>query len=582
MRESRRNKILNWAIIVVIIANIAVFSSFSSILISQISKTQPSMGEVLRVATTANPATMDPIDAWDSVSNNMLDQVVETLIAYDLSDPNLPLVGRLTESWYWPNNKTIVFQLRENVFFHDGSRFTADCVLHTIKRINYFGNWSGTLPSTETMAFPHSLYKFRDGTPIFNDTLSFTTDDYNVTLVLNRPYTPAEGLLAYTASSILHPDSTPADQMLELGTDLVVGTGPFRLIRYVPNKDIIFARWERYWRTGAYWDQIVYTFYRNADEANNAMLNLDVDYLGQGLSSYKQDFIDHPDITVTGDGVHDYIAGSIYCYIGFNTEWINLTWRKAICHAFNYTYLIKDILEGTGVKANSLVPSGFPAHNSSVMGGTYNVPYARQIMQSMGYGYTAGVPWDVGTQVGDDFYPGANETLWHYASFVPPIGNFSGTWDFSRICGSTFQTKLFLRFAEDMYLIGIKMTPQVCPWDQFLLKPNRRHIWFEGWGPDYFETFDMIDPLVNPASESNYGKINNTEINTILAITQAETDTSQRYEYYKKLQYLIHDKYYYHIPLFYNKVDFVHAKSLKGFPYNCMRILYWYPTYHEI
>ena len=64
-------------------------------------------GVYLKVARLTNPFTMDSIDSWDSASNSMLDQVVETLVAYDLTDPDLPIIGRLAESWHWTDNKTI-------------------------------------------------------------------------------------------------------------------------------------------------------------------------------------------------------------------------------------------------------------------------------------------------------------------------------------------------------------------------------------------------------------------------------------------------------------------------------------------
>jgi ABC-type transport system substrate-binding protein len=577
MRENKNKNYLNWAIIVAILANIAVFSGFSALFITSFLNIEFQPNEILKVSRTSNPVTMDPLDSWDSISNDMLDQVVETLIAYDLTDPNLPLVGRLAESWYWPDNTTIEFKLRENVFYHDGSRFTADCVLHTIARINYFGNWSGTLDRyTQVKAFPHSLYKFRDGRPIFNDTLSFATDDYNVTLILNRPYTPGEGLLAYTASSILHPDSTPSDKMLELGEDLVIGTGPFKIIRYIPNSEILFARWERYWRTGAYWDEIVYVYYRDAVTANNAMINLEIDYIGQGI--HIHDFV--PEITITGDGVHDYINGSIYWYLAFNNEIINRTWRKAISLAFNYTYLNEDINEGTTERARSLVPPGFPAHNKSVRAFDYDIPKARQYMQKM----ELGVGWEIGIMNGVRFTPGADEALWQSASFIPELGNFSGNqWNIRHRQGSHFMELFIQRLTEDLDYIGINIAPQLLSWDDFIemgeLNPERLHLYYLGWGPEYFDPFVMIEPLVNPISSSNLAKINHTEINDVLTKATIETDTNQRIKYYKKLQYLIIEKYVCHMPLEYDKIYFAHATSLKGFPYNCMRSLYWYPTY---
>ncbi|MFX0008054.1 MAG: ABC transporter substrate-binding protein [Candidatus Hermodarchaeota archaeon] len=592
---------------IIILAIVLIFSSIGNGILAFIFTRidNKEYGEIIKVVSRKNPFTMDPCNSWDSNSNNVFNQVLETLLAYDLTDPKLPIIGRLAESWDFQSSKfgtNITFQLRDEVYFHDGSKLTGECVLHTFERINFFGNATGTLdPDLYVMAAPHSLYKFPNKppelTPIFNHTLSFINpmDELEVTLVLNAPFAPVEGLLAYSASSIVHPDSTPADRMLVLGKDLVIGTGPFKLVKYVPNSEVRFSRWERYWRTGAYFDSIVYIYYRNDVTANNAMLSGDIDWLGQGIASLKAQFEADPDITVTGDGIHAYINDTKYHYIEFNNEIINVTWRKAISYAFNYSYLIKEIQQDTVVRAHSLVPPGFPAHNASVKAANYDIPKARQYMQKMGYGYTAGVPWQVGSQLGDKFFPGSDENLWKAAEFIPttnasgwtlPTANFSNNaFNFWLELGDHFMELLIQRFTEDMDLIGIKIIPQLLSWDQLLdvglNHRERLHLYYIWWGPDYFETFNMIDPLVNPDSSMNFGGINEAEITTLLAVTAAETDTLQRYEYYKKLQYLIHDKYFCQIPLMYFKLYHVHASDLKGFPYNVMRLHYWYLCYRE-
>ncbi len=569
---------------IIILAVILGVSGVGNVLLTIIViQEPPQSGEVLRVPWIYYPpVTIDPCNSLDKFSNDILDQVVETLIAYDLTDPNLPLVGRLAESWYWSDNMSIEFKLRENVFFHDGSRLTAECVLHTITRINFFGNWTGTLdPDLYTMATPHSLYKFSDGIPIFNDTLSYATGDYNVTLVLNRPYCPVEGLLGYTASAIVHPDSTPVDEMLELEVDFVIGTGPFKLVKYIPNSEIRFARWQRYWRTGAYWDEIIYVYYTDYISALNALIDGDIHWLGKILRSLKIDWYSIPNTTITGDGVHDYMNGSLYWYITFNSEIINKTWRKAISHAFNYTYLIEEIDEGTTVRANSLILPGFPAHNSSTKGAHYDIPLARMFIQKMGYG----VGWEIGTMNGIQFIPGTDEVLWKTAQFIPDVGNFTNNqWNFRHKPGSHFMELLIQRFMDDMNLIGLDVVPAFQTWDEFISmgqqNPDRLHIYYVGWGSDYFETFNMIEPLVNNASATNYARINDPHIQNLLEQTIAETNTVARHILYKRLQGYIIDIQYYHMPLQYDTLSFIHSKYLKGVPYNCMEYAYWYPTYY--
>ncbi len=599
MRDNTESKSLNKAIKLAVLLNFIVFVSCSTLLVLSINEVIYYNGKpvVLKVARTSNPIIMDPCDSFDSVSNGMLDQVVETLIAYDLTDSTLPLVGRLAYDWdlnigVYGKYNNITFYLRENVYFHDGELFTGEDVIHTFERINFFGNSTGSLdPALHIMASPHALYKFSDGMPIFNVNLSRdlwdttkVTDEYKVTLIMNGPFAPAEGLLAYTASAIVGHTSTPKYEMLDLRSDLVIGTGPFKLIRYIPNSEVRFVRWERYWRTGAYWTEIQYIYYEDATAANNAMLTGNIDWLGQGLHSFIPSFESDPDIMVTGDGVNDYINSSTYWFIEFNSMNFNRTWRKAISHGFNYTYVLHNIKEDTVSKAHSLVPSGFPAYNSSVVGGRYNIPYARQLMQKMGFGEG----WDVGSQIGDTFFPGTDEAQWTTAAFIPSTGNYTDNEiNFYHRQGSYFSERLIQRFSEDMDLIGIKIVPQVITWGittlYTLIKshPERIHIFWREWSPDYFGPFAIIDPLVNPNSESNYALIDNPEINAILAQSKSESITTQRYNYFKKLQYLIHDKYYYHLPLFYDKLYHVQSSFLKGVPYNSMSNLNWYPTYEE-
>jgi ABC-type transport system substrate-binding protein len=599
MRENTENKFINNAICVAILLNLIVFGSCSTLLMLSINREIYYNGrpEILKVATTSNPIAMDPCNSMDRESNNMLNQVVETLIAYDLTDPTFPLLGRLAESWVFRSHPThgtnITFNLCKNVYFHDGQLFTGEDVIHTFERINFFGNWTGTLdPAVLEQAIPHFLYKFDDGTPIFNDTLSRalweTTkliDEYTVTLIMNRPFGPAEEVLTYTSSAIVGHESTPKDRMLHLETDLLIGTGPFKLVRYLPDSEILFYRWERYWSTGAYWDEIRYIYYEDEATAGNAILRGDVDWLGQVDSSFKPNFEAHPDIIITGDGVKDYINGSIYWYILFKSEWINSTWRKAISYSFNYSYLIHEIEGDTVSRAHSFVNPSFPAYNSSVVGGTYNIPYARQIMQSMGYGYSAGVPWDIGSQVGDVFIPGSNETLWKAAEFIPNKGNFTNNeWLFHLRFGDYLLERLIQRFTDDMDLIGIKISPQGWSWDFWPIPPQfyeRIHFFFMGINAIYFSCYNLIISAINPDIPYDVVKINDPEINAILNNIANEKDILQRYDYYKKIQYLFHDKYYYHMPLFYEKLYHVHTASLKGVLYNPMSNLYWYPTYRE-
>ena len=49
----------------------------------------------LIIGTRFGPASLDPVDSWDSASYNVLDQVIEGLYTNNLSDPNLKRINLL-------------------------------------------------------------------------------------------------------------------------------------------------------------------------------------------------------------------------------------------------------------------------------------------------------------------------------------------------------------------------------------------------------------------------------------------------------------------------------------------------------
>lgn len=558
----------NLAIIILVVVLAA--SGIGNIILAVMSGAvkAPEDKNVLKVATSSNPVTFDPIDTWDSVSNDVLNQICETLIFFDY--PTMSLVPALAVSWSWdddpaPTELTLI--LRQNIVFHDNTPFNAAAVKWNFDRLNYFGNSSGTLPAGELVAHPASIYQFNATTPIMK-TITVNSE-YNVTIELSKAFTPFEGLLSYTGSAMVSPTAHEADEYIDLATDLPVGTGPYKLINYEPDQEIRFERWPRWWKQGVYFDEVVYVYYADSVTANNAMLALDIDYLGEGMASVKSQFVADDDIHVEEVG-----TATIYWYVSFNNVAVNITWRKAIQHAFNYTYFLVEIEEGVGIRGRNLVPPGFPGRNDSVMAADYDIPAARQFLKDDGI---APASWDIGEQTGDVFTPGANEADWKGAHFRDL--------NFRTRPGSNFYQLLLAQFSHDMEFIGLDLTEQAMEWPDYItqarLNPEYMNIFFTGWGPDYFETFNMIDPLVNPASGANYAQISVPEINDYLALASAETDEAQRYLYYEKLQSLIHDKYYVHMPLEYNLLYSVHAESLKGFPYNINRDLYWFSCYRE-
>jgi len=85
----------------------------------------------LRVASRGDALTLDPYAQAEGPTFNLLNQMYDTLVAFDV---DLQLAPVLATSWQVVEPTQWRFYLREGVVFHDGTPFTADDVVFSIER----------------------------------------------------------------------------------------------------------------------------------------------------------------------------------------------------------------------------------------------------------------------------------------------------------------------------------------------------------------------------------------------------------------------------------------------------------------
>ncbi|MFL6085577.1 MAG: ABC transporter substrate-binding protein, partial [Mycobacterium sp.] len=87
----------------------------------------------LVAAIAGEPDQLDPQKTSAYFSFEVLENVFDTLVQ---PDANLEMRPALAESWtVSPDQLAWTFHLRHGVTFHDGSRFTADDVVYSYRRI---------------------------------------------------------------------------------------------------------------------------------------------------------------------------------------------------------------------------------------------------------------------------------------------------------------------------------------------------------------------------------------------------------------------------------------------------------------
>jgi peptide/nickel transport system substrate-binding protein len=570
----------NIAITVLIIALVA--SGVGNIVLAVMGTFEqpPQRSDAYILATSSGPATLEITDSWDSASNDVLEQVVETLFGYDLTNVDLPRVGILAESSWYENATILHIKLREGVKFHDGTVFDADAAKWNLDRLQYMTNATGT--NTGEVAHTASLWQFPDGvTPIMNHIDS--NGLYNITIYLNGPYAPFENTLAYINAGMLSPTAHAGDIHSFLGLDDVpVGTGPLKYISYTPDVEVVMKRNMDYWMTDengfpvvANFETVIYAIYDDATTAHNAFLSYTIDGNGlasdQNIEQYKTDphFNVYEFTDITGR------PSLVYQYLGFNNHKINRTWREVFSYAFNYSYVIDELRLGNAIRAVSPISPGFGASwNSSLVPGPDpninavpdegNVVYARQVVQSMGFGGSL--------DVNDD-------AAWIAQANSAPFF----TADYHYNLGNTFREDLGVAVKHWLNLVGCDTTDNGVTWADFLNylfdQFDVLGIFAIGWAPDYLDPYNMIDPLFNPVSSSNSAQVNDTHLLDLLGQALNETDTNARNTIYQEIQWYMATSGFFHAPLYHSKVVTVGLSNIYNIPYNAMGTLRIFPRY---
>ena len=85
---------------------------------------KPQRGGTLRVSMTYNPAALDPMTGRNGPDFNTLLALFDALL--DVDPKTLEVKPMLATKWTWPDNKTLVMDLRTDVVFHDDTAFDAE------------------------------------------------------------------------------------------------------------------------------------------------------------------------------------------------------------------------------------------------------------------------------------------------------------------------------------------------------------------------------------------------------------------------------------------------------------------------
>jgi len=569
----------NVAIIILAVALVAsgVGNIIFGVILGGIQPFAPPQPSTVIYGTMYGPEDADPQYMWDSASFDYAYNVWEGLFAYNLSDPDVPLIPRLaTDYGTWSGNN-LTLTLQRGITFHSGTVFNASSVKFSFDRLLFLTNLTGLQFEANDTVYGESiiqvLYMWPDGTSVINSTEII--DAYTVKIILNRPYGVFLPLLTFTASMMMDYEITPADDYIcegmsgafgyyedSLNEPTVSGTGPWKFQYYIPGIEAKFIRNDDYWRGAGAVENLVFAVIQDSDARNSALLAGDVNLLLDPHPSYYDVMRDDADITLIEAG-----PGTITQYLGFNNILYNKTWRSAMSYAIDYDYMITELLEGEAVRLKSPIPLGIQFANWDFEVPTLNLTIARSFMTSMGFGvgFTTDAEWIAVAEGTTPFL----------------------TVNFTYNLGNKFREDMLVLLQGNLELIGILVEDQGREWGPYLdLLYNRvaggwdrLSIWFIGWMPDYNDPSNYVNSLMSNVSSSNSAQINDPTLEAYMLAGLEETNQTIRNEIYNDLQQYVVEELR---PWAFGYVGKNHDAwlvNLKGFPSNGMGYAYFYPCY---
>lgn len=324
---------------------------------------------VLNYGLEIDVNVMDPLNTvWMTNANQLL---YETLITKDSKGNYVP---GLAASWeVSDDNLTWTFHIKEGVKFQDGT----DCDAEAIKWYLEEGKkawWSVEYQQVEEI---------------------IAKDKYTLVLKQKKP----DVNLMYGLTQIYASIQSPTAKKKygeDYGTTVVVGTGPFKFVEWLPGSYLIIEKWDGYKepypsfvKEGVLLDKVVYKYYPESAARTAAFEAGELDIL-QGLPPQDVERLKKRDDTTIMTRPRDAVV-----YIGFNFDdpvTGNINFRKAVAHAIKRDVYVKVCQMGQAIPAYSWIPSHNIAYlkNAEQLQSDYNIKKAKEYLAKMGYRDTDG------------------------------------------------------------------------------------------------------------------------------------------------------------------------------------------------
>ncbi|MCW8895520.1 MAG: peptide-binding protein [Sulfurimonas sp.] len=345
----------------------------------------------LHLATSTNPSRLNPILATDSSSSEITGFLFNGLVKYDKDSSTI--IGDLAKEFYYEDDKTLIFKLRENIKWHDGEKFSAKDVVFTY---NVLVSPKISSPYSASFRFVQSVE---------------AVDELTIKVKYKEPYFKA---LETWMMGILPEHKLKDEENLmsaSFNTD-PVGTGPYKLFQLEHSKNIILSAFDDYFEGRAKIDKI--SFHVIADPMTRFLMlkssALDVGSIEpmQYERQLDEDFFNKFNI-------HENISRS-YTYLGFNLrldKFKNPKVREAISLAIDRQEIVEILFFNHAKVCTGPFLPATQAFNKDIKAPIQNIEKAKELLAEAGYDENNPFTFEIVTSNSSAIRPYAAQIMQH-------------------------------------------------------------------------------------------------------------------------------------------------------------------------
>ncbi len=511
--------------VVAVVAALVIIVAVVGIAYVYQAKRVPAEKKVIIIGTTDRVTDLDPANAYDFFTWEVLSNIAEGFFKYEPT--TLELKPALAESYeVQEGGKVWVLKLRKGLKFRDGTELTADVVKWSIERV---ARIEGD-PAWFVLDFVDKVE---------------AVDKYTVKIVLQQPVAFYKAVLAVPTYFPVSPKSYPADEISPDNT--AGGIGPYYIERFVRDVELVLKANPNYYGEKPRTETIIIKFYKDATALRLALEGGEIDVAWRTLNpSDIKDLAKNPNFAVI-EGQGSYIR---YIVLNGNIEPFNdKLVRQALAAALDRKKITEGVFLGTVSPLYSLVPAGMWSHIDAFKekyGEGPNYELARRLLAQAGYSEANKLKVEL-------WYTPA-----HYGTTEADVAAaIKESWE------KTGMIEVEIKSAE---------------WSTYIELTRKKGlpVTLYGWYPDYIDPDNFLYPFLHTDSNRWLGKpYSDPEMDKLLEEAQVAPDKATRTRLYEQVQRKLAEDAPI-IPFFQGKLYVVCKKNVKGIvidPYMLLR--YW-------